>query len=286
MWCRRAIGSLATGSVTFQMCVGAIVFLMLGQMFGMRPAFLIASGTVLAIAAAFALGLLGAVQSPQSHAAEAAFRSLVDAAWTAVRGDVAGDAGDLPGVVPAAADVSNVHDVVLPARHRTVRSSPEGCDHRHDRVGGRGCDWCAARRIHRQPLRPAEHHALGFALVAACLFALNRVTTIAQATPLLALASASWTLPAVNAYPLFVEPVPKERRGALTAPLSAVHGAGRRDWRSVEWGHLRCGEQLSAALPLDEHLYGAGLRTAVLFIPHGSGGADTVVWRRCGEVSP
>jgi cytochrome b561 len=39
--------SLATGSVTFQMCVGAIVFLMLGRMLGMGPAFLIAAGTVL-----------------------------------------------------------------------------------------------------------------------------------------------------------------------------------------------------------------------------------------------
>jgi hypothetical protein len=42
--------SLATGSVTFQMCVGAIVFLMLGRMLGMRPAFLIAAVTVLVIA--------------------------------------------------------------------------------------------------------------------------------------------------------------------------------------------------------------------------------------------
>ena len=35
--------------------------------------------------------------------------------------------------------------------------------------------------------------------------------------PLLALASASWTLPTVNAYPLFVEPVPAARRGILAA---------------------------------------------------------------------
>ncbi len=49
--------SLGTGSVTFQMCVGAIVFLMLGRMLGMPPAFLIAAGTVLAIAAVFALAL-------------------------------------------------------------------------------------------------------------------------------------------------------------------------------------------------------------------------------------
>ena len=58
------------------MCVGAIVFLMLGQMLGMRPAFLIAAGTVLAIAAAFALGLREPARRT-SHAAEATFRSLV-----------------------------------------------------------------------------------------------------------------------------------------------------------------------------------------------------------------
>ena len=65
--------SLATGSVTFQMCVGAIVFLMLGRMLGMRPAFLIAAGTVLAIAAGLRLGLV----EPPPHgtpAAEATFR--------------------------------------------------------------------------------------------------------------------------------------------------------------------------------------------------------------------
>ena len=49
--------SLGTASVTFQMCVGAIVFLMLGRALGMRVAFLVAAGTVLAIAAAFAWGL-------------------------------------------------------------------------------------------------------------------------------------------------------------------------------------------------------------------------------------
>ena len=49
--------SLATGSVTFQMCVGAIVFLMLGRMLGMAPAFFIAAASVLVIAAVFALGL-------------------------------------------------------------------------------------------------------------------------------------------------------------------------------------------------------------------------------------
>ena len=41
----------------FQMCVGAIVFLMSGAMLGMRLAFLVAAATVVAIAAAFAVGL-------------------------------------------------------------------------------------------------------------------------------------------------------------------------------------------------------------------------------------
>ena len=33
----------------------------------------------------------------------------------------------------------------------------------------------------------------------------------------LALASAAWTFPTVNAYPLFVEPIPREQRGVLSA---------------------------------------------------------------------
>ncbi|AHG93386.1 major facilitator superfamily MFS_1 (plasmid) [Gemmatirosa kalamazoonensis] len=86
--------SLATGSVTFQMCVGAIAFLMLGHALGMRPAFWIAAVTVLGIAAALALGLR---ESPRpmtsevdAEAADVSFRSLAEAAWSAVRGTVPG----------------------------------------------------------------------------------------------------------------------------------------------------------------------------------------------------
>jgi maltose/moltooligosaccharide transporter len=81
--------SLATGSVTFQMCVGAIVFLMLGQMLGMQPAFSIAAGTVIFIAAAFALGLRQPVVS-ESQAAEATYGSLLDAVRVVMRGAGAG----------------------------------------------------------------------------------------------------------------------------------------------------------------------------------------------------
>ena len=81
--------SLAMGSVTFQMCVGAMVFLMLGGILGMRPAFLIAAGAVLAIAAAFFFGVREPATS-ESAAAEATYRSLFDVAWAAVRGVVPG----------------------------------------------------------------------------------------------------------------------------------------------------------------------------------------------------
>ena len=58
---------------------------------------------------------------------------------------------------------------------------------------------------------------LGFFVMAVALVALDRVTSMTQATPLLALASAAWTFPTVNAYPMFVEPIPPARRGVLSA---------------------------------------------------------------------
>jgi predicted MFS family arabinose efflux permease len=58
---------------------------------------------------------------------------------------------------------------------------------------------------------------LGFFIMAVCLLALDRVGSMTTATPLLALASAAWTFPTVNAYPMFVEPIPPERRGVLSA---------------------------------------------------------------------
>jgi hypothetical protein len=71
------------------MCVGAIGFLMLGRMLGMRTAFLIVAGTVLAIA----VMLVVAVREPsrvESEAAEVTFGSLADAAWSALRGVLPG----------------------------------------------------------------------------------------------------------------------------------------------------------------------------------------------------
>ena len=265
--------SFATGSVTFQMCVGAIVFLMLGQMLGMRPAFLIAAGTVLAIAAVFALTLREPAAS-HSHAAEATFRSLFEAIRTAVGGRVAG----MRAVVLASFLLQ------LTFQTFTTWFSLHGTE----RFGLRAEDvtigmiaWAVGGVIGALPagfigsrIGRRQTMLIGFALMAVCLLALNSVTTIAQAAPLLALASASWTLPTVSAYPLFVEPIPKERRGVLAALFLLCMALG---------GAI--GDPLNGAIfdfagsyrPLFLLMagYTALAFVTVLFIPRGAGEAET-----------
>ncbi len=114
----------------------------------------------------------------------------------------------------------------------------------------------------------------GFGLMAACFLALDRVTSLGSATALLALAAAAWTLPAVNAYPLFIEPIPRERRGVLAAifVLCMALGGG-------------IGDPLNGALfdlqgsyrPLFLYLagYTALATVAVLLVPRGAGEAET-----------
>ena len=58
---------------------------------------------------------------------------------------------------------------------------------------------------------------LGFGLMLGCLIALDRVTDVSLATPLLALTSAAWTFPMANLYPLYVEQIPPRQRGVLAA---------------------------------------------------------------------
>lgn len=208
--------SLATGSVTFQMCVGAIVFLMLGRALGMRIAFLIAAGTVLLIAAGLRVGL----REPPPHGAvatEATFRSLIDAAWAAIRG-----------VVPGMRAIF-IASLLLQLTFQTFTTW--FALHGTERFGVKPEDvtigfiaWAIGGVIGALPaglvgVRFGRRNAmlLGFAILAGCLVALDRVTSMSQAAPLLALASAAWTFPTVNAYPLFVEPIPSERRGVLSA---------------------------------------------------------------------
>ena len=265
--------SLATGSVMFQMCVGAIVFLMLGRMLGMRPAFLIAAVTVLAIAAAFVVGLREPAASTEPSA-EATFRSLADAAWEATRGVVPG----MRGVFVAAFLVQLTFQTFTTwfALHSTERFGI-----RPEDVTVGFIAWALGGVVGALPagaigVRIGRRNAmlLGFAMMAACLLALDRVTSVSAATPLLALASASWTFPMVNAYPLFVEPVPPQRRGVLSALylLSMALGGAIGDPLN---GRVFDLSNSYRPLFLMMTVYTALAFVAVLFVPRRAGEAET-----------
>jgi len=265
--------SLATGSVTFQMCVGAIVFLMLGRMLGMRLAFLIAAGTVLAIAAAFALGLREPPPA-ESQTAEVTFRSIAEAAWSAVRGTVPG----MRAVFLAAFLLQLTFQTFTTwyALHGTERFGV-----RPEDVTIGFIAWAVGGVIGALPagfigVRIGRRNAMlvGFAVMAACLIALDQVTQMAHAVPLLALASASWTFPMVNAYPLFVEPVPRHRRGVLASLflLCMALGGAIGDPLNGRLFDLLDGY---GALFLFMAGYAGLAFVAVLFVPRGAGEANT-----------
>jgi MFS family permease len=269
--------ALATGSVTFQMCLGAIVFLMLGRMLGMHRALTMAAGAVLAIAALFALRLREPAVSasrPREAPRETTLRSLVEAAWSAVSGAV-------PGL-----RVIFIASCLLQLTFQTF--STWFALHGTERFGVRPEDvtigfiaWALGGVIGALPagllgVRIGRRNAmlLGFALMAVCLLALDRVTDISMATPLLALASASWTLPMVNAYPLFVEPIPRERRGVLAALflLSMALGGAIGDPLNGSLFDLVGGYR---PLFLMMAVYTALAFVAMLFVPRGAGEAGT-----------
>lgn len=264
--------SLATGSVTFQMCLGAIVFLMLGRVLGMRIAFIVAGATVVGIAAAFRLMREPRVSS--TVAAEATFRALIDAARSAVRGEYVG----IRAIFVAQVLLQLVFQTFATwyALHGTERFGipPEDVTIGFiawavgGLVGSLPAGFIGARMGRRNAM------LLGYALMAACLLALDRVTTAWQAAPLLAVASACWALPTVNAYPLFVEPIPRERRGVLAALylLSAALGGAVGD--PLNGGVF---DLFASYRPLFllMTLYTGLAFLAILFIPRGAGEADT-----------
>lgn len=265
--------SLATSSITFQMCVGAIAFLMLGRALGMRPAFLIASGSVLVIAAAFALGLREPrVTEPQS--ADVTFRSLADAAWSAVRGVV-------PGMRP-------IFVAVLLLQLTFQSFTTWYALHATERFGVRPEDvtigfiaWAIGGVIGALPagfigVRIGRRNTLlvGYAMMAACMLALDRVTQINSAVPLLALASASWALPTVNAYPLLIELVPRQIRGVLASLFLLCMALGGAIGDPLN-GRLFDLLNSYRALFLLMACYIALAFVAVFFIPRGVGEADT-----------
>lgn len=197
--------SLATASVTFQMCVGAIAFLMLGRMLGMEPAFLVAAGTVLLIAAAVAVYLRRPVDAPH-HPVEATFQSLVEAARLALRGSTPG----MRAIFVATFFLQLTFQTFTTwfALHGTERFGV-----RPEDVTVGFIAWALGGVVGALPagllgvqLGRRNTMLIGFALMFACMVALDRVTDIAHVGPLLALASASWTLPTVNAYPCSSSP--------------------------------------------------------------------------------
>ncbi len=211
-----AYRSIANGSVTFHMCLGAIVFLMMGRILGMPRAFLIASGTVLAIGAGFALWL----REPRvahTSAMEATYRSLAAAAWAAVR-------GDLPGL-----RAIFLSALLLQLTFQTFTTwyalyGTERFAVRPEDVTVGFIAWAVGALIGSLPggfigarIGRRNTMLLGFASMGVCLLALDRVDDMSRAVPLIALASASWALPMTNAYPLFVEPIPRHQRGVLAA---------------------------------------------------------------------
>ena len=270
--------SLATGSVTFQMCVGPIAFLMLGRMLGMRPAFLIAAASVLGIAAAFAFALRepppATTTAADARAGEVTFRSLAEAAWSAVR-------GALPGVRPIflatlLLQLTFQTFTTWYALHGTERFAV-----RPEDVTVGFIAWAVGGVLGALPagfvgVRVGRRNAMlaGIAVMACCLLALDRVASVAHAVPLLALASASWTFPTVNAYPLFVEPIPRERRGVLASLylLCLALGGAIGDPLNGRLFDLVDGYRPLFLLMAG---YTALAFIAVLAVPRGAGEADT-----------
>lgn len=265
--------SLAGGSVTFQMCVGAIVFLMLGQMLGMQAAYRIAALTVLVIAAAVAFGLR---EPPASHpgVVESTVPSLVGAARSAVRGDIPG----LRAIFLASLLLQLTFQTFTTwyALHGTERFGV-----RPEDVTTGFIAWAVGGVIGALPAgiigarigrRPTM--LTGFALMGVVLVALDRVTTLAQATPLVALASAAWTLPMANAYPLFIEPAPPRSRGILAALFLlciALGGAIGDPLNGSLFGLYGSYRPMFLVMAV----YSALAFGVVLLIPRGTGEADT-----------
>jgi maltose/moltooligosaccharide transporter len=265
--------SLATGSATFQMCVGAIVFLMLGQMLGMRAAYRIAAVTVLAIAAAVVFWIREPAAA-ESHAAQTTVRSIADAARSAVRGDVVG----MRAVFLASLLLQLTFQTFTTwyALHGTERFGV-----RPEDVTVGFIAWTVGGVLGALPagliggrIGRRNTMLIGFATMAASLVLLNLVTSPAQATPLIALASAAWTLPTANAYPLFIEPVPQERRGIRAALFLLCIALGGAIGDPLNG---RLFDLFGSYRPLFLMMagYTALAFTAVLFIPRGIGEVDT-----------
>lgn len=266
--------SAANASITFQMCAGAIVFLMLGRLLGMRMAFLVAAVTVLAIAATFAF-VLPKPAAPDSRAAEATYRSLFEAVFSAVRGAVPGLRAIF--IATFLQQLTFQTFTTWFALHGTERFGVRPQDVTIGFIA-----WAMGGVVGALPagaigVRLGRRNAmlLGYAMMALSLLALDRITQLSHATLLLGLASASWTLPMVNGYPLFVEPVPASSRGVLTALFLLCMALGGAIGDPLNGGLFDlAGGYRSLFLMMAG--YAALAFVTVLFIPRDAGEANTV----------
>lgn len=264
---------LATASATFQMCLGAIVFLMLGRSLGMQSAFLGAAGAVVVIAAALRLWLHEPAQGSLQTTA-ATLGSLLEAGAAALRGVYPGMRATV--VALFLLQLTFQSFTTWYALHGTERFGVPPEDVTIGFIA-----WAVGGGIGALPagvigVRIGRRNAMlaGLGLMVVCLLALHQVTDIALATPLLALASAAWALPTVNAYPLFVEPLPRARRGTLAALflLCLAFGGGIGDPLNGALFDL-----LASYRPLFllMALYTGLAFLAVLLVPKGAGEAGT-----------
>jgi maltose/moltooligosaccharide transporter len=268
--------SLATGSVTFQMCVGAILFLMLGRILGMQRAFIVAAITVLVIGVVFAIRLREPGREPASPASDPQAAGSLAAAWGAIRGTIPG--------------LRAIFLAVLLVQLTFQSFTTWYALHAIERFGIAPGDvtigfiaWALGGVAGSLPagaigVRIGRRNAMvaGFLLMVISLVALDRVTEARHAVPLLAFASAAWTFPTVNAYPLFIEQVPRQRRGTLAALylLSMAVAGGIGDPLNGALFDLFRGYR---PLFLMMAVYSALAFVAVLFVPAGVGEADTGV---------
>jgi maltose/moltooligosaccharide transporter len=114
----------------------------------------------------------------------------------------------------------------------------------------------------------------GFGVMFACLLALDRAGGARTLIPLIGLTSAAWTLPSVNAYPLFIEQTPRQQRGVLAALylLSMALGGAIGDPLNGSLFDLAHGYR---PLFLMMTSYTALAIVAMALVPRGAGEAET-----------
>ncbi len=264
--------SLASASVLFQMCVGAIVFLMVGRALGMHQAFLVAAATVAAIAAVVWWGL-HEPPAAAGTAVEATSRSLRQALVAAITGRWAG----LRAIFAATLLLQLTFQTFTTwfALHGTERFGVPPGDVTLGFIAWALGGVAGALPAGAIGVRLGRRRTMliGFGAMACALLALDRAASLTVALPLIALAAASWTLPAVNAYPLFVEPIPVARRGVLSSLflLCMALGGGLGDPLN---GHLF--DLAGSYRPMFSVMavYAGLAALAVLCVPRGSGEAS------------